>query len=240
MGAGGVGGRATGGHHLARAWPEPLVDESNFGGHSTISTAKPADEWFAEAGRNLRAGLRKAGNRLAQHGEVRTTVAATPDEIVAAFDAYVRIEASGWKGRTGGGLANRPVERETLRAFFTSDPDHVEVRSLWAGDTLAAVHLSILVGPTHVLLKTSYADEQAAAAPGSLLLADLVRECCADEQVLEIDLVTNQPWHARWHPEVHPTYRRQAFNRRTVPGLAAGTAARARVRAGSTPPLAHR
>lgn len=217
-------------HRLAGDRPGDLAPERNFGGYSTIATAKAYDEWLAQAGRNLAAGLRKAGNRLARHGEVRAEVATTASDVATGFQAYVDLEAAGWKGREGGGLANRPVEREQLRAFLAAAPDHGQVRTLWAGDRLAASQLCIVVGSTLHLLKTSYEDELAAAAPGNLLMAELLRDCCGSDRVTLVDLVTHLGWHARWHPDVHPTYRHQAFNRRSVPGLAAGGVARARSR----------
>jgi hypothetical protein len=57
-------------------------------------------------------------------------------------------------------------------------------------------------------------------------MADLVRTCCERPGVGRIDLVTNQPWHARWHAEVLPTYQVRDLNLRRPGGLALRLAAR--------------
>lgn len=217
-------------HTLATAWPGSLTVEDTYGGYATISTKQPADEWFAGSGRNLRANLRKAGNRLARLGPVQATTAVAPAAVAAGFDDFVRIEAGGWKGRAGSGLVNRPVEREMVRTFFVdaAAAGRVQVHRLTVGDDPAAVDLSVVVGETLVILKTAYDEEVAHGAPGNLLMAEVVRDCCDDPAITEIDLVTSQPWHARWHPTIHPTHRRSLFNRRTPVGLAAEGATRLR------------
>ena len=53
-------------------------------------------------------------------------------------------------------------------------------------------------------MKVAYDEELAELSPSNLLMADLVRNCCERPDVASIDLVTNQPWHARWHAEVLP------------------------------------
>ena len=217
-------------HTLAAAWPGAMTVEGTYGGYATISTKPSADEWFADSGKNLRASLRKAGNRLARLGPVEATTADAPADVAAGFDDFVRIEASGWKGQAGSGLGNRPVEREQLRTFFVdaAAAGRAQVHVLRVGDDVAAVDLSVVVGETLVILKTAYDEEVAHAAPGSLLMAEVVRDSCDDPAITEIDLVTNQPWHARWHPTIHPTHRRSVLNRRSVVGLAAEAATRLR------------
>lgn len=212
-------------HELARVTPSRLREEQRFGGYSAIDTRVPADEWFAAAGKNLRGSLRKAGNRANRQGEVRTVPAQSADDVRTAFEDYCRLEATGWKS-SAGALINRPDEHRYLEAGLleAAKTDRARVRSLWIGDTLAASQLGVLAGTSMVLLKVTYNEDLAPMAPSNLLLADLVRECCDDPAVERIDLVTSQPWHARWHPVTHPTFQMQAFNIRRPAGLLAQTA----------------
>ena len=62
-----------------------------------LATDLPSDAWLAAAGRNLRAGLRKARNRFERRGELTVTTASGPDAVAAAFDEFIAIEATGWK-----------------------------------------------------------------------------------------------------------------------------------------------
>ncbi|MGH9113446.1 MAG: hypothetical protein ACRDZN_14295, partial [Acidimicrobiales bacterium] len=101
-------------YRLAAASPRRLRVEPVYGGYSVIDTQVGGDDWFAAAGKNLRASLRKARSRLDREGALRIDVAATTQAAATAYRGFIEIEASGWKGR-GGGLANRPAERELIR-----------------------------------------------------------------------------------------------------------------------------
>jgi CelD/BcsL family acetyltransferase involved in cellulose biosynthesis len=214
-------------HRVATACSRRLLTESRYGGYSSVPTTVPADEWFGAASKNLRGSIRKAQNRLDREGGSRVAVATTPAEVGEAFDAYVDLEARGWKGAAGA-LANRPLEHTVLREFLVgaAATGQASVRALWVDDELAASHLCALAGSTQVLFKTSYNEEMAHLSPGNVLMADLVRSCCDDPAITAIDLVTDYSWHDRWKPEKHPTFRAQLFNRHRVGGLAAATGTR--------------
>jgi CelD/BcsL family acetyltransferase involved in cellulose biosynthesis len=211
----------SGVYRLASASPDGLAVETAFGGYSIVDTRLSGDEWLASAGKNLKANLRKARNRLEREGALRIEVATTPEEVAAAFEGFVEIEASGWKGGVGG-LAKRPTERALIRNFV----DHAvpvgrgQARTLRVGDRLAAAQLSAIAGDTLVLLKVAYRDDLSHLSPSNLLMADLIRECCDRPDIARIDLVTDQPWHDRWHPSKHPTYRVRDFNLRRAGGVA--------------------
>ena len=79
---------------LATAAARGLRTEHRRGGHALIGTTEPYDEWLAAAGRNLRAGLRKARNRCEGRGELAVTTASDAAGVAAAFDEFVAIEAS--------------------------------------------------------------------------------------------------------------------------------------------------
>jgi CelD/BcsL family acetyltransferase involved in cellulose biosynthesis len=212
---------------LATAATEGLTTEERHGGHSVIATTAAYDVWLTAAGRNLRAGLRKARSRFERRGELTVTTASGPDEVAAAFDEFVTIEASGWKAATDA-LASQPRDRARLRRFLlaAAPAGRATVRTLRLDGKPAAAQLAATTGETLELLKVAYDDELAELSPSNLLMADLVRTCCERPDVARIDLVTNQPWHARWHAEVLPTYQVRDLNLRRPGGLALRLAAR--------------
>jgi CelD/BcsL family acetyltransferase involved in cellulose biosynthesis len=211
---------------LATAATSGLVTETQFGGYSVIDTARSESEWFAAAGKNLRASLRKARNRCERKGTMTVTTATAPDEIGAAFEEFVAIEATGWKAGSGA-LANRPAEHDFLRSFMlaAAAQGDVAVRVLRLDGQPAAAQLACVTAGTLELLKVAYDAALAELSPSNLLMADLIRECCGRPDVDRIDLVTNQPWHRRWHPTVHPTYRVHDLNPRRPGGLVGAAAA---------------
>ena len=100
-----------------------------------------------------------------------------------------------------------PADRDVLRRFLmTAGPEgSAVVRTLRLDGRPAAAQLAVTTGDTLELLKVAYDEDLADLSPSNLLMADLVRSCCERADVARIDLVTNQPWHTRWHPETHPT-----------------------------------
>ena len=207
---------------LATATSQGLTTEKRFGGHSVIPTLKPYDEWLGAAGRNLRNGLRKARNRFERQGEMTITVASGPDEVAEAFEEYVAVEATGWKASRGA-LANKPVDRARIRRFLlsTARSGRTTVRTLRLDGRPAASQLMVTVGSAIVLLKVAYDEGLSDLSPSNILMADLIRDCCERPDISTLDLVTNQPWHARWHADVHPTYYVRSPNLRRPGGIAA-------------------
>lgn len=211
---------------LATAASSGLVTETRFGGYSVIDTTMSADEWLTAAGKNLRGSLRKARNRFERKGTMTVTTATTPGEIQVAFQEFVDIEATGWKAGSGA-LANRPAERDSLRSFLLAASTHgdVAVRTLRLDGHPVAAQMACVTAGTLELLKVAYDAALAELSPSNLLMADLIRACCDRPDVDRIDLVTNQDWHRRWHPTVHPTYRVHDLNARRPGGLAGAAAA---------------
>ena len=206
---------------LATAAPSGLRSEPRHGGYSVIDTRMPGDEWFAAAGKNLRASLRKARNRFERAGTMTITVAKSRDEIAAGFDEFVAIEATGWK-RDQGAFVNRAHDRELMRAFLLNmggTGDGV-VRTLRLDGRPAAAQLGCLTAGTLALHKIAYDDALADLSPSNILMADLVRHCCDRPDIERIDMITNQPWHRRWHAELHPTYQARDVDVRRPGGLA--------------------
>jgi CelD/BcsL family acetyltransferase involved in cellulose biosynthesis len=220
---------------LARATSGPVEEEWRYGGYSMVPTDRPADDWFGAASKNLRGSIRKARNRLERAGSSRVTVARTPEDVQSAFDRYVDLEAQGWKAGAGA-LANRPRELIVLREFLQAcaETDQASIRTLWVDDQVAAMHLEAVVGSRLVLFKITYNQSLSQLAPGTLLMADLVRSCCDDPDVQVIDLLTDYDWHDRWKPTKHPSFQARRFNRRRLVGLAG--AATATVRRTVRPP----
>jgi CelD/BcsL family acetyltransferase involved in cellulose biosynthesis len=211
---------------LATAASSGLTAETRWGGYSVIDTRPGGDEWFAAAGKNLRSALRKARNRFEREGALTITVATDPEAVAAAYEEFVKVEASGWKAEAGA-LVNRPQERALLAQFLVEEARRgfAQVRTIRLDGRAAASQLATLTGRTLELYKVAYDDELSALSPSNLVMADLVRACCDDPKVDGIDLVTNQPWHDRWHADEHPTYQARDANLRRPAGIAARLAA---------------
>ena len=70
-----------------------------------LDATRDADLLLREAlgGKKLKE-LRRQRHRLEEHGPVSFTTARTPQEVASAIEVFLKLEASGWKGRRGTAL----------------------------------------------------------------------------------------------------------------------------------------
>lgn len=185
-------------------------DEPGFG-VAVLDTSIGVEERWAGMSRHLRASIRAARRRVEARGGA-TVAVATGDDVGAAFDRFVALEAAGWKGARGTALAQAPAMRDTIRAFLIAS-GAAQVRSLYCEDTLAASLFGVSVAGTFAAMKTTYDERLAELSPGSVLWADLIEACCADPAIGRLDGIAWTPWLERWGMEREPTYSLIAFNR---------------------------
>jgi Acetyltransferase (GNAT) domain len=119
--------------------------------------------------------LRRARAILEADGAVEFEILDAPADLGAALDAYVALEAAGWKGRAGTGLGQRPAEAAFLRAALADlgAEGGVRIARLRRGDrTLAAVILPV-TGAEAWVLKIAHDEARPEAAPGVQLVQRL-------------------------------------------------------------------
>src|SRR5664280_1509266 len=81
--------------------------------------------------------LRRQRHRLAEHGAVGFEVARTPAEVAAALEIFLKLEASGWKGKRGTALIQDDGDAGFVRcaAPALAETRQCEIVTLRAGDT---------------------------------------------------------------------------------------------------------
>ncbi len=202
------------------------VREEVGGGVGILDTRQKAEDWSRVLPKNMRDTIRKARRRIESIGELKFTVA-TRQEIPAAFERFIALEASGWKGTQGTSILQQPEWCGLLGRYLEVSSD-TQIGSLFIGDRIAASQLSVVVGSSLVLLKVAYDEQLSHLSPGNVLMANLVKECYENPAIDRIDCTVWQDWHQRWGMEREPTYELLAFNRRTIQGAMAEIAWRIR------------
>lgn len=176
---------------------------------NTVDTARPAEELLATLPNNLRGNLRKLGRRLAQEGDTRVHFASADGDFAAAFDEFLRIESSGWKG--GSGTMSAIAYRPEAQAFYESllrqqsadfEPD---IALLVCGQTAIAASLLIRTARWLHVYKIGYDESFRKFSPGNILLWNVLEKACASAVIDRVSLVTSFPWHAAWRPIPEPT-----------------------------------
>jgi CelD/BcsL family acetyltransferase involved in cellulose biosynthesis len=132
-----------------------------------------------------------------------------------AFQRFLAIEASGWKGQEGTALAADLTKQrfyETVLSRF-SQQDRARIDFLTIGGVPAAAHLAIRTARTWSLLKIGYDPAFKAYGPGGILLRLFINEMVANPDIDEVNLTTNPKWAERWHFNVEPVYNVIFFGR---------------------------
>ncbi|MGH7655335.1 MAG: GNAT family N-acetyltransferase [Gemmatimonadaceae bacterium] len=160
--------------------------------------------------RKFRANMRSAHNRLAKLPDVhfeRTVDAACMD---AAFDRFLKVEASGWKGEAGDrtAIAVKPKQLAFYRSWVAglTASGCCEFNELRSGDTCVASTFCVHVDEECAVVKIGYDERFAQVAPGHLVLERIFQQYCDDPSAKRISLVSAFAWNARWEPEVVGSY----------------------------------
>jgi hypothetical protein len=202
------------------------VQEEIGGGVGILDTRQGVDSWRRTLPKNMRDTIRKVRGRVATFGEAKIAVS-TGTDLPAAYEQFVALEASGWKGTQGTAILQSAAWCELLGHYLEAT-NGAQIRSLDIEGRIAASQLCVKVGRTLVLLKVAYDEQLAHLSPGNLLMANLAEECCEDPAIDRIDCTVWQDWHQRWGMAREPTFELFAFNHRSIRGVAVGATWNAR------------
>lgn len=121
--------------------------------------------------------LRRRHRRLSERGALDLATATEGKPLADAVEAFLALEAAGWKGTAGTAMSARPETADLAREVFADRGGPVTVRA----DTLRldgrplAISLALIAGGTAALLKTAYDETERASAPGLVLEGEIVR-----------------------------------------------------------------
>jgi CelD/BcsL family acetyltransferase involved in cellulose biosynthesis len=121
--------------------------------------------------------LRKHEERLKQKGEVKYAALAPGDDARAWLEAFLRLEAAGWKGQEGTALRCREEDRRffldaLLEAFQRG---RLMMMTLQLAGRPVALFCDLLAEPWSFVFKLTFDEEYAAFSPGALLELEKIR-----------------------------------------------------------------
>jgi CelD/BcsL family acetyltransferase involved in cellulose biosynthesis len=133
--------------------------------------------------------LRRQRNRLADSGDVAFKIAAAGEETAAALEAFLSLEAAGWKGTTGTALAKKAGDSAFIRSAV---PDMeatgaAEMATLSCGDAVVAAGVLLRHLRRAYFFKIAYDESSAKTSPGIQLTLDITRRLCADGAIDDAD-----------------------------------------------------
>jgi len=152
----------------------------------------------------FRQNLRRRKRRLAEQGEVQYALLDGKDgpQLDTALADFFVIEASGWKGRGGTAIAQRPE----LVGFYTQIARDAARRGglalgfLELAGRRIASHLSLVHAGRHYLLKLGYDESFHEFSPGQQLTSEAIRDSC-QRGLSEFDFLGPcMDWKLDWEP----------------------------------------
>jgi CelD/BcsL family acetyltransferase involved in cellulose biosynthesis len=181
---------------VARALQTALPDRGGvrapFGRHCRAVLRPGADRagYIERAiGAKRRKELRRQRRRLAEMGPLSFALASAPDEVAAALQDFLALEAGGWKGRAGTALAQDADVRRFVEAAIgaLAARGAVQVARLSCRSRPIACVLTLMSGNVAWSWKVAYDESFAAFSPGVQAFLDLTEALLANNELADVD-----------------------------------------------------
>lgn len=166
---------------------------------------RPFDDLMARLKKHFRRNLRSHRNKLNKLNDVRFVTAADDSTLSEAFETFLDIEASGWKGEQGTRTAirckpNQPAFFRALARSFGED-DRCEINALHVDGRCIASEFCVRTGAEYARVKIGYDEEYARLGPGQLILETTLERLCGDPEVTWFNMMSGAGWLDDWHPD---------------------------------------
>ena len=187
----------------ATVLPGLRVMVSRDGVSNLFRTARQG-EALAASSAHFRRNLARQRKKLDQLGKVEFRIAIGTDAARSAFDEFLRVEASGWKGADGKGSAIRL--HPNITRFYSGlidelrDNPQVWIATLLLDGRAIAANFCVRTDDTLAVLKIAYDEGLQQVAPGNVLMLRLIEACTEAPDISKLSLVTGPAWAERWAP----------------------------------------
>lgn len=158
------------------------------------------EERWAALGARTKKNLRNCENRLARMGKVTIETLRSPEDADRGLEAFLLLEATGWKGRESTAiLQSHPLVmfyRLLVRRLAARGALRIHLLRL-DGRTVAAEFCALLGGRLQVH-KLAYDETLEQASPGHVLWRHTMESAHADPEIREVDTLYMDAIRARW------------------------------------------
>jgi CelD/BcsL family acetyltransferase involved in cellulose biosynthesis len=139
--------------------------------------------------RSSRKKLRQCRRRLAERGRLETAIVHTVADVQRAFEAFLLLEAKGWKGRRGTALLCDLQIADFARSLITAlaRSGEASIHALELDGRPVSMQVVLRAGATAFTWKTAYDEAYSDFSPGVLLFEDYTRTLLADPGVALVD-----------------------------------------------------
>jgi CelD/BcsL family acetyltransferase involved in cellulose biosynthesis len=151
-----------------------------FDAEATLNAALPGKK---------RKELRRQMNRLADAGAVAFEALSSAVELDSWTEQFLKLEASGWKGRAGTAFASQPAHAEFLREALrrAHEAGSLQFCRLSSGGAPVAMIINFIERGNAYSFKIAYDETYARLSPGVLLEIELLHALAARADLKFID-----------------------------------------------------
>ena len=157
---------------------------------AVLRSELPAEDYLTEAlsSKKLKE-LRRQLRRLGDEGPVAFREARAPDEVAAALERFLDLEARGWKGDNGSAMKLHDDQASFVRQLFARRAEKGEARilELFVGEELISAGLVLSSGRAAWFYKTAYDERRSKCSPGVQLTLELTRRLLEDDGIDFVD-----------------------------------------------------
>lgn len=159
--------------------------------------------------------LRRSWRRLAEGGLASVTTHRSPQEVEEAFEDFLALEASGWKGREGTALSKRAGRTPAFARWLVKGLAHrglVTIMALRLDGRPVAMEVLLWCGGVAHTWKSAYDEDHKASAPGLLLFEQVTRSLLDDPGLVAADMSNNKELPDLLGPAAFWTERHEVIN----------------------------
>ena len=178
----------------------------------------PDGSFDANLSKKFIKNIRRLANKAQEeHGPLCTRWVNDQRSLPAAFEAFLELEASGWKGEQGTSTAIKHGSdlvrfyRQLLDSF--GEDGTFQINLLEVGGVPAAGQMCVRSKHSCSILKVAYSDDLRKYGPGNILMLNFLEKLSRVSTFREVNLVTAPVWANRWHLNKRSVFSMQHFNR---------------------------
>lgn len=164
------------------------------------------DAFWASYSSKFRKGLQKKVRKAEESGALTLVCATEGQALDEAFETFLQVEDSGWKGERGTSVRKQPKKlayyQSLLRSYRQSQQAQINI--LYLDQTPIAAQFGVRVGDRLFLLKIGFSEAHGAISPGYLVLYKLIEDMGRAGVINSVSFVTGVDWIDRWHPAADP------------------------------------
>lgn len=181
-----------------------------------LDTTATYESFQSNLPKKFRWSLKRAKKELDELPGLQFAFTQNGPELEERFEAFMDVEASGWKGALGSGTAiklhpNLICFYQTL-ARSLSACGRLSINTLDADGKCIAAQFCIVLDHNAYVLKIGYDEGYKRYSPGNLLVDLYMKRCIEDRTIESINLIADAEWLVLWRAKSYEKSNLYLFN----------------------------